>query len=282
VANGEYVSWGEQDWFVPAGQTIEGLLGVKTYTTPAPGFLESGQSAPVITKGGVEFLPTIAPSGAYVYKELGETAQDIVGGLKGYGVAPDIVETFDIPPQTPSRYIVAGDGQPLTMGRTAVADIWSGLGGGQDIIQTEKAGGPQLQSLIDGPLAGLLNALWASTGAIGSVYTLLRGISGTSSLARAFVMAAGPLGLLTAGLDALLLQEVKKRGKGNRMSIGKSPRLGTLLKVAKRVDNLLMSFDKRVSKFERRTRRSPARRTRVIYQQGQREPVLELSAGRRG
>lgn len=49
----------------------------------------------------------------------------------------------------------------------------------------------------------------------------------------------------------------KKRAK--RYSIGANPRLNTLLKVAKKVDNIFVSYDRRVSKFRSRIK-GPARR----------------------
>lgn len=53
---------------------------------------------------------------------------------------------------------------------------------------------------------------------------------------------------------------VKARGKKKRYSIGANPRLNTLLKVAKRVDNIFVSYDKRISKFRTRVK-GPRRRT---------------------
>jgi len=52
--------------------------------------------------------------------------------------------------------------------------------------------------------------------------------------------------------------------KSKRYSIGKNPRLNTLLKVAKRVDNIFLSYDKRINKYRQRTSLKP-RRTRVVY-----------------
>lgn len=74
--------------------------------------------------------------------------------------------------------------------------------------------------------------------------------------------------LLTDGRIAVYGKK-KKRWKVYRPArhivVSKNPRLGTLLRASKRLDNLLLRFRKRVKKFETRTR--PARYVQQEYRQ---------------
>lgn len=57
---------------------------------------------------------------------------------------------------------------------------------------------------------------------------------------------------------------IKIRRAPKRYSIGTNPRLNTLLKVGKRVDNIFLRYDKRISKFRSRLR-GTATRSRRYY-----------------
>lgn len=73
-----------------------------------------------------------------------------------------------------------------------------------------------------------------------------------NKILAALIAAAG-----AAGLGYLISKFVTSDGKlkrRSRYSIGTNPRLGTLIKVAKRCDNIFLRYNKRAGKFARRTR----------------------------
>jgi len=92
------------------------------------------------------------------------------------------------------------------------------------------------------------------TGALAAAVALAKKYLGRSWWK--ILLAAAAAGLIAFAIVRLLRTRGKK--KSRRLSIGTNPRLGTLLKVAKRTDNLLLRFRRRVAKFEHRTRRAPA------------------------
>lgn len=65
--------------------------------------------------------------------------------------------------------------------------------------------------------------------------------------------------LITGGASDETLVKIKRARK--RYSIGANPRLNTLLKVGKRVDNIFNRYDKRIGKFRSRLRGTRPRRT---------------------
>ena len=75
---------------------------------------------------------------------------------------------------------------------------------------------------------------------------------------------------------------IKPRRKARRMSIGTNPRLNTLLKVGKRVDNIFARYDKRIGKFRSRLRGYAPRRRRAYYPSAYLSPVerRQLARGR--
>ncbi|GAI00640.1 unnamed protein product [marine sediment metagenome] len=81
--------------------------------------------------------------------------------------------------------------------------------------------------------------------------------------------------------DAIAVAESMKK-KGKRYSIGTNPRLNTLLKVGKRVDNIFVRYDKRISKFRSRLRGYQQPRRRYAYRQEQYLSPVEKRAIRRG
>jgi len=74
---------------------------------------------------------------------------------------------------------------------------------------------------------------------------------------------AGFMKLLGIGAPDTTLVKSVSTGK-RRYSIGGNPRLNTLLKVAKRVDNIFASYDSRISKFRSRIK-GPQRRRANYY-----------------
>ena len=82
-----------------------------------------------------------------------------------------------------------------------------------------------------------------------------------------------------AGDDTMV--DVGRRRKPKRYSIGVNPRLKTLLKVGKRVDNIFASYDKRISKFRSRLR-GGYRRPRYVYAGAQYLSPVERKQLRRG
>jgi hypothetical protein len=64
---------------------------------------------------------------------------------------------------------------------------------------------------------------------------------------------------IMGGLDDNTSIEIKRR-KAKRYSIGTNPRLNTLLKVGKRVDNIFVRYDSRIRKFRSRLRGYSQRR----------------------
>lgn len=97
---------------------------------------------------------------------------------------------------------------------------------------------------------------------------LARGVVGLGAL-RALVARYGPtflryiipVGAIAAVIDLVNGDapdetEVKLKKRRKRLSIGRNPRVATLLRVAKRVDNLFASYDRRISKFRSRIRGS--------------------------
>ncbi len=68
----------------------------------------------------------------------------------------------------------------------------------------------------------------------------------------AVVAALVGLGLLAKWIYDKIKARGRKRRK--RYSIGSNPRMGTLLKVGKKVDNIFLRYDKRVRKFRSRIR----------------------------
>ena len=75
---------------------------------------------------------------------------------------------------------------------------------------------------------------------------------------------------------------IKPRRKARRMSIGTNPRLNTLLKVGKRVDNIFARYDKRIGKFRSRLRGYAPRRRRAYYPSAYLSPIerRQLARGR--
>lgn len=76
-------------------------------------------------------------------------------------------------------------------------------------------------------------------------WTIVRGLLGG-------VAAASVIKLITAGAPDDKKVSLRKRRK--RYSIGANPRINTLLKVAKKVDNIFASYDTRMRKFRGRIR----------------------------
>lgn len=150
-----------------------------------------------------------------------------------------------------------------------------------ELIQpTLPIGGPQLMTITDGyvplpgmptgptatPMAfplvaglgvwtvGMLKALLARFGP-----TILKGIIGAAAFKEFMDLIFGG-----APDDTPLRTPPGAKGRARRYSIGANPRLGTLIKVAKRVDNLFNQYDKRISKFRSRIR-GPRRATVRYY-----------------
>ena len=104
------------------------------------------------------------------------------------------------------------------------------------------AGGPGLLlgAAGGGITLGFLKGIWASYGP-----TVLKALVGGSVFATIMKLITGG-----ASDDTSVSLKAKKK----RYSIGTNPRLSTLLKVGKRVDNIFVAYDKRISKFRSRLR----------------------------
>jgi len=102
-----------------------------------------------------------------------------------------------------------------------------------------------------GVTLGFLKSLWAAYGP-----TVLKMLVGGATFGTIVKMITGGVS------DDTVVKLGGKRKK--RYSIGTNPRMNTLLKVAKRVDNIFISYDKRMTKFRSRIKgpRKPARQPR--------------------
>ena len=129
-------------------------------------------------------------------------------------------------PGTPGEELVPGSvtGEPTLPGGIVTA-------GGPGLLLSAGAGGITL---------GFLKGLWAQFGP-----TALKALVGGTVFATI-------MKLITGGASDDTPISLKARKK--RYSIGTNPRLSTLLKVGKRVDNIFVAYDKRISKFRSRLR----------------------------
>lgn len=93
---------------------------------------------------------------------------------------------------------------------------------------------------------GVIKAVWAKFGPVAVKAAL--GAATFATVVR----------LITGGASDDTQVKIQKK-KRKRLSIGANPRVGTLIRVAKRVDNLFASYDKRVAKFRARIK-GPGRR----------------------
>jgi hypothetical protein len=96
---------------------------------------------------------------------------------------------------------------------------------------------------------GMLKELLAKWGP-----TLLKSIIGAAAFKEFMDLLFGGAG------DETILRSKPGARRGKRYSIGANPRLNTLLKVAKRVDNIFVRYDTRISKFRSRIRGTRRRR----------------------
>lgn len=120
-------------------------------------------------------------------------------------------------------------------------------GVGSALAQLAKWG---LAYLVTSEVAGSVIAFFR-VGKGRAAVGFLKGLAGKRWLLLAAGLAAA--GLISTAIYGWLKGEGRK-AKGKRYSIGASPRIETLLRVAKRVDNIFLRFDKRVRKFRGRIR----------------------------
>ena len=150
--------------------------------------------------------------------------------------SPAFVPLGGIPPSVVAGYGGLGGGEPG-------AELMPGGATGEPTLPggIMTAGGPGL--LLAGGTGltlGFLKGIWATYGP-----TVLKALVGGGVFATI-------MKLLTGGAPDNT--PVSLKAKKKRYSIGTNPRLSTLLKVGKRVDNIFVAYDKRISKFRSRLR----------------------------
>ncbi len=123
--------------------------------------------------------------------------------------------------------------------------------GGIDVGQLIEVVKPIIPQII--ALAGA--AKWAALAAL--LVSTLAGLPWLTILAVVAGLVA--LGLLAKWIYDKIKARGKKGHRARRLSIGSNPRLGTLIKVAKKTDNIMLRYDKRVTKFRARIRGSGRR-----------------------
>ena len=227
-------------------------------------------------------VSTVTPAGARaVTTQLGIGG---VGTVSGVGLTPR-----QITPWTPgiTRYATPQAGEETSEvvaagifpwapeGGTMWDDILGALGGGEPGVEPGAEPGTEVGT---GEIATAGLPLLAALPAVG----------GLAATAGAWVMGKGLLPMLVRmglaggaasvawnwianlfGLNPLeaISEAEKMKRKPKRYSIGTNPRLNTLLKVGKRVDNIFVRYDKRISKFRSRLRGYRQPRRQHVYRQ---------------
>lgn len=143
--------------------------------------------------------------------------------------------------QPPTSPFVIND--PMLPGIPGIGHVAQGVG--MDIATLVARITPAVPQII-----GL-----ASAGKWAAIVSLVVGILGTLPWSTILVVMGA---LVAAGLLAKWIYDKIKahgrHGRRKRYSIGSNPRMGTLLKVGKKVDNIFLRYDKRVKKFRTRIR----------------------------
>lgn len=189
--------------------------------------------------------------------------------LRSLGFTGSLETTFAVPPDwtelVPQAPMVTTPSPVPTGAFLGTTDPWSTIDGIYPADSVNGVVSTRLSAdLLKWGLTGFLTSQVASVvinffngGLLSKAVGFLMGLAGTKWL----LLAAG---LLAAALISLAIYNWLKRGKrkGKRYSIGRNPRLLTLLKVAKLVDNIFVAYNKRVGKYARRTK-DPGRK--VFY-----------------
>lgn len=186
-------------------------------------------------------------------------------------VAAAKAELALIPPGIPTPISVAREVSMVTNSITTpqTTDTASGLSAG-GVPGVTEVGFP-LAAL--GTMAlGVFKALLAKYGP-----TILKLIIGTLAFKKFLEL----IGIGASDETTIPVKPGAKR-RAKRYSIGANPRVGTLIKVAKRVDNLFNKYDTRVSKFRRRIKGPPRRYSHGYPMGAYLSPVerKQLSRGR--
>ena len=205
----------------------------------------------------VGYIPTAAQAAVLEY--AGQTLEEVGGAFAAGQPAIAGAQVGAIPAGTELLGLWAAGGGP---GQPAPVYAGAGIGAGAGIIGGEPgaelvpgavtgeptlpggigtAGGPGLLAIGAGGITlGFLKGIWAKFGP-----TVLKALVGGS-------VFAAIMKLITGGASDNTPVSLTARKK--RYSIGTNPRLSTLLKVGKRVDNIFVAYDKRISKFRSRLR----------------------------
>lgn len=206
------------------------LTGIEAYLGMAAGEVAAYAGAPVSIADYPYPMPAIA----------GE--ETTLPEFDGEGIAPpEIVRTSGVisrtPTPMPAPMLTPGaETLGLAVTPTALPLVGAVVGGGITI--------------------GILKGLLAKFGPV-----ILKSLIGAGAFA-AFLKLIG----FGAGDETVVPGVTLGKKKAKRYSIGKNPRLNTLLKVGKRVDNIFASYDARVKKFRSRLRGVPApRRAKPRY-----------------
>jgi len=195
-------------------------------------------------------------------------------------------------PVVPQPVATIGTPTNLALGGTKmalVAPIYDGIdtSGGGMLLPTTTGGTALtakqisiLNNVDQNAVALLVQQISAGAwiAALGTAATIAAGLGVPVWVMLAALVAAG---LISAAVVIKMKSvnktaKIVKSGGHKRYSIGANPRMRTLLKVAKRVDNIFISYDRRMNKFRSRIRGS-YRPQRISY----RRPLMIAAPHRR-